>query len=428
MKTVRVAAGIIQRGHGTGEVLAVQRGYGSMAGMWEFPGGKIESGETAEDACKRELYEELKVRITNLRDFYTVEYDYPDFHLSMQCFFCSLASGEGEPARSDRQQDIRWVPRRSLATLTWMPADTGLVEALSAGAEEEEPASTGTADEGSARGNVAGEGVAAEGSAGSSPATDAEGAAVSSPATDAEGAAGSSPATDTGASAPAGGTSTAASPRCRAAKRTKRTKRSRSTAKPGLLDGIDTSDLSASETELVRRRAAIRKSMQGNKRADTKPEMLVRQRLRQAGLTGYRLQWKQAPGRPDIAFPGRRIAIFVNGCFWHRCPHCNPSTPKRNVEFWEAKFRRNVERDARALAELKELGWHAIVIWECELKRDRIDATMERVVDIVRAAAPAARASCSDASGLPHEQGSAHADGQAAATDPVRTTAGANEA
>ena len=416
MKTVRVAAGIIQRGHGTGEVLAVQRGYGSMAGMWEFPGGKIESGETAEDACKRELYEELKVRITNLRDFYTVEYDYPDFHLSMQCFFCSLAPSEGEPARSDRQQDIRWVPRRSLATLTWMPADTGLVEALSAGAEEEGPASTDATDEESARGNAAGEGVAAEGSADSSPAADAEDAA------------GSSPATDAGASAPAGGASAGANPRSRAAKRAKRTKRSRSTAKPGLLDGIDTSDLSASETELVRRRAAIRKSMQGNKRADTKPEMLVRQRLRQAGLTGYRLQWKQAPGRPDIAFPGRRIAIFVNGCFWHRCPHCNPSTPKRNVEFWEAKFRRNVERDARALAELKELGWQAIVIWECELKRDRIDATMERVVDIVRAAGPAARTSHSSASDLPHEQGPAHANGQAAATDPARTTAGANEA
>ncbi len=381
MKTVRVAAGIIQRGHGTGEVLAVQRGYGSMAGMWEFPGGKIESGETAEDACKRELYEELKVRITNLRDFYTVEHDYPDFHLSMQCFFCSLAPGEGEPARSDRQQDIRWVPRRSLATLTWMPADTGLVEALSTGAEEEERASTNAADEGSTRGNVAGEDAAAEASAGPSPVADTEGSA------------GPSPAVDAGASAPAGGASAGANPRSRAAKRAKRTKRSRSTAKPGLLDGIDTSDLSASETELVRRRAAIRKSMQGNKRADTKPEMLVRQRLRQAGLTGYRLQWKQAPGRPDIAFPGRRIAIFVNGCFWHRCPHCNPSTPKRNVEFWEAKFRRNVERDARALAELKELGWQAIVIWECELKRDRIDATMERVVDIVRAAAPAAQES-----------------------------------
>ena len=149
---------------------------------------------------------------------------------------------------------------------------------------------------------------------------------------------------------------------------------------------MDTRGLSASETELVRRRAAIKKSMQGNKRANTKPEMLVRQCLRHAGLTGYRLQWSKAPGRPDIAFPGRKIAIFVNGCFWHRCPHCNPSVPKRNVEFWEAKFARNVARDAKAQAELAEAGWTSIVIWECELKRDRIDQTMERVIDTVRAA------------------------------------------
>ena len=95
--------------------------------------------------------------------------------------------------------------------------------------------------------------------------------------------------------------------------------------------------------------------MQGNKRANTKPELLVRQRLREAGLTGYRLQWKKAPGRPDIAFPGRKIAIFVNGCFWHRCPHCNPSMPKRNTDFWIAKFKRNVERDQAAIAELENL-------------------------------------------------------------------------
>ncbi len=94
------------------------------------------------------------------------------------------------------------------------------------------------------------------------------------------------------------------------------------------------------EQALVKRRAAVRKSMQGNKRRDTKPELLVRQRLRAAGLTGYRLDWAKAPGRPDIAFPGRKIAIFVNGCYWHRCPHCNPSMPSKNVEFWEAKFRR----------------------------------------------------------------------------------------
>ena len=137
----------------------------------------------------------------------------------------------------------------------------------------------------------------------------------------------------------------------------------------------------------MRRRAAIKKSMKGNKRANTKPELLVRQRLRAAGLTGYRLEWK-VPGKPDIVFPGRKIAIFVNGCFWHRCPKCNPSQPQRNVEFWEAKFRRNVERDRAAINALTQMGWTPITIWECELKKDRIDGTMEKVIEQVRAAAP----------------------------------------
>ena len=131
---------------------------------------------------------------------------------------------------------------------------------------------------------------------------------------------------------------------------------------------------------------ATRHVMQANRSKNTKPELKVRAALRAAGLTGYRLHWKKAPGRPDICFPGRRVAIFVHGCFWHRCPHCSPSRPKTHPEFWEAKFRRNVERDQRALAELAEQGWTAITIWECELKRDRVDETMERVIEQVRAA------------------------------------------
>lgn len=120
---------------------------------------------------------------------------------------------------------------------------------------------------------------------------------------------------------------------------------------------------------------AVHKSMQGNKRANTKPELLVRERLRKAGLTGYRLQWK-APGHPDIAWPGKRVAIEVRGCFWHRCPHCNPSTPKKNTEYWEAKFARNTERDAENVRKLEETGWRVHVIWECQLKKNAIDATM----------------------------------------------------
>lgn len=359
MKTVHVAAGIIQRDGG--EVLAIQRGHGDMDGLWEFPGGKVENGETPAQACERELLEELQVRVTGLQDFYTLEYDYPSFHLSMNCFFCRLAEGEGEPQRSDRQRELRWVPKQSLATLEWMPADIELVELLEAlGAEE-----------------------AAERASAIEPSVDELSAAGSS----AERASADNPAAGTlPTKEPSAGKPNAGAPSTNAPRAPKNPRKKRSRKRPDLLDGVDTSSLSTAETALVRRRAAVRKSMQGNKRRDTKPELLVRQRLRAAELTGYRLDWAKAPGRPDIAFPGRKVAIFVNGCYWHRCPYCSPSVPRKNVEFWEAKFRRNVERDKRALAELEELGWLAITIWECELKRDRIDETMERVIEQVRSA------------------------------------------
>jgi len=119
------------------------------------------------------------------------------------------------------------------------------------------------------------------------------------------------------------------------------------------------------------------KSMQGNKRRDTKPELKVRQMLREAGFPGYRLQWKKVPGRPDIAYPGRKIAIFVNGCFWHRCPKCNLPLPASNQEFWKAKFQRNIERDQRKITELEELGWKVFVIWECELKEKECSKSIE---------------------------------------------------
>lgn len=114
---------------------------------------------------------------------------------------------------------------------------------------------------------------------------------------------------------------------------------------------------------------AVRKSMQGNKSKDTSPELKVRKMLREAGFPGYRLQWKKAPGRPDIAYPGRKIAIFVNGCFWHRCPKCRLPIPKTNPEYWEEKFRRNAQRDERKLKELEDAGWTVFVIWECDLKK-----------------------------------------------------------
>jgi DNA mismatch endonuclease (patch repair protein) len=113
---------------------------------------------------------------------------------------------------------------------------------------------------------------------------------------------------------------------------------------------------------------AVRKSMQGNKGNDTKPELIARKLLRDAGYPGYRLQWKKAPGRPDIAYPGRKIAIFINGCFWHRCPRCKLPTPKSNSDYWTEKFSRNVERDKRKVEELEKDGWKVLIVWECDLK------------------------------------------------------------
>lgn len=110
--------------------------------------------------------------------------------------------------------------------------------------------------------------------------------------------------------------------------------------------------------------------MSANKAKDTKPELTFRKALWKNGLRGYRLHWKKVPGRPDIVYSKKKIAIFLNGCFWHRCPYCNPSTPKTHQEFWLKKFSNNVERDKRKLNELKKLGWKVIVIWECQIKKN----------------------------------------------------------
>ncbi len=101
---------------------------------------------------------------------------------------------------------------------------------------------------------------------------------------------------------------------------------------------------------------------------NTKPELFVRSTAHRLGYR-FRLHRKNLPGKPDIVFPSRRVALFVNGCFWHGhdCTHGQRS-PLTNAEYWSDKIRRNIERDLRVHNELVDLGWNPVVIWECQLK------------------------------------------------------------
>jgi DNA mismatch endonuclease (patch repair protein) len=125
---------------------------------------------------------------------------------------------------------------------------------------------------------------------------------------------------------------------------------------------------------------AVRNVMRANRARNTGPELRLRRALRDAGLGGYRLNWKKAPGRPDIAYPGRRLAIFVHGCYWHHCLRCYPNLPKSNPEFWARKFELNRERDARKRSGLESSGWAVVETWECDLRDD-----LATVVSVVAA-------------------------------------------
>lgn len=110
------------------------------------------------------------------------------------------------------------------------------------------------------------------------------------------------------------------------------------------------------------------KVMSANRAKNTKPEISLRKALWSVGLRGYRVHLKNLIGRPDVVFPIRKLAIFVNGCFWHRCPHCQPHEPKSNKAFWLTKFHENQARDLRKSRQLQSLGWSVVTIWECEIK------------------------------------------------------------
>ena len=124
MKTVRVVAAVIRDG---GRVFATQRGYGDYKDWWEFPGGKIESGEMPTDALKREIREELDTEIEVGDLITTVEYDYPDFHLSMDCFWATVLSGS---LLLKEHEAARWISLSDMEELRWLPADVIVTERI----------------------------------------------------------------------------------------------------------------------------------------------------------------------------------------------------------------------------------------------------------------------------------------------------------
>ncbi len=129
MKTIRVVAAIIKMINESGEplVFATQRGYGDFKGGWEFPGGKIEEGETPQDALKREIFEELRAEISVGELIDTIEYDYPNFHLSMDCFWAEIISGD---CILTEHTDAKWLDKSELDSVEWLPADVTLIEKI----------------------------------------------------------------------------------------------------------------------------------------------------------------------------------------------------------------------------------------------------------------------------------------------------------
>lgn len=125
MKTIEVVAAVILK---DGAVFATQRGYGPWKDWWEFPGGKIEAGECPQEALVREIREELEAEVEVGELLETVEWDYPDFHLTMHCFICSLLS---ESMRLNEHEAAAWLTRETLDTVRWLPADEGVVGRIS---------------------------------------------------------------------------------------------------------------------------------------------------------------------------------------------------------------------------------------------------------------------------------------------------------
>ena len=123
-KNLEVVAAIFRKEN---TIFATEKGYGEFKGYWEFPGGKVEPGESLEEALRREIREELQVEIHIEEKFTELDYDYPHFHLTMHCYFCSVLSGEITLVEAT---DARWLKKEELNTVNWLPADISLIEEL----------------------------------------------------------------------------------------------------------------------------------------------------------------------------------------------------------------------------------------------------------------------------------------------------------
>lgn len=134
MKTIRVVAAVIKAVNENGELIifATQRGYGEFKGGWEFPGGKIEAGESPKEAIRREIIEELDTEIAVGELIDTIEYDYPTFHLSMDCFWCEIVKGD---LVLKEHEDAKWLTKEELAEVDWLPADWSLIRKIAEGEE-----------------------------------------------------------------------------------------------------------------------------------------------------------------------------------------------------------------------------------------------------------------------------------------------------
>lgn len=131
MKTIWVVAAVIKAANEKGEpmIFATQRGYGEFKDGWEFPGGKIEEGETPQEALKREIREELETEITVGSLINTIEYDYPAFHLSMDCFWAEIRSGD---LSLKEHEAAKWLTKGELNSVAWLPADISLIDTIRA--------------------------------------------------------------------------------------------------------------------------------------------------------------------------------------------------------------------------------------------------------------------------------------------------------